>query len=265
MGEGTVSTMELLVMEFLYDEHQPGSLQSILAALARVAKVVRDRISLDSWQILKRVDDDFRLGYPLGGVAPADILAMLNQMIFNFSAFAGVATENMTRGPGWQFLELGRRIERALAMVALLRSTLSVASAGEHALLEALLEIADSSMTYRNRYATNLQLAPLLDLLVTDETNPRAIGFQLAALASHVERLPSTAGDPLLRDEQRLALLVLSAVRLADVHVLAEPDGDGRRAQARRPAGRLGGQALRTGQRHLAQVPGACRPAASVG
>jgi len=231
VGEGTVSTMELLVMEFLYDEHQPGSLQSVLSALGRVAKVVRDRISLDSWRILKRVDDDFRPGYPLGGVSPADILAMLNQMIFNFSAFAGVATENMVRGPGWQFLDLGRRIERALAMIALLRSTLSTASSGEHAVLEALLEIADSSMTYRNRYATNLQTAPLLDLLVTDETNPRAIAFQLSALAIHVERLPRSAGDPLLRDEQRLVLSVLSAVRLADVHALAEPDGDGERPQ----------------------------------
>ena len=228
---GTVSTMELLVMEFVYDEHQPGSLQSILASLARVAKVVRDRISVDSWRILKRVDDDFRPAYSRGAVSAADVLAMLNTMIFNFSAFAGVATENMTRGPGWQFLDLGRRIERALEMTTLLRGTLSTASSGEHAVLEALLEIADSSMTYRNRYATNLQLAPLLDLLVTDETNPRSIAFQLAALAHHVERLPRNAGDPLLSDEQRLVLSVVSGVRLADVHALAEPDERGQRTR----------------------------------
>ncbi len=228
-GPGTVSMMELLVMEFLYDEHQPGSMQSILAALARVAKVVRDRISLDSWRIFKRVDDDFRPVYPRGAVSATDVLSMLNQMIFNFSAFAGVATENMTRGPGWQFLDLGRRIERALAMIGLLRGTLATASTGEHALLEALLEIADSSMTYRNRYTTNLQLAPLLDLLVTDETNPRAVAYQLAALANHVERLPRGVGDPLLSDEQRLVLSVVSGVRLADVHALAEPDERGER------------------------------------
>ena len=114
--------MESMVLEFLYDDQQPGSLQSILASLVRVAKVVRDRISLDSWRILNRVDDDFHPGYPLGVVSLADVLAMLNQMIFNLSAFSGVATENMTRGPGWQFLDLGRRIERALAMIALLRN-----------------------------------------------------------------------------------------------------------------------------------------------
>jgi uncharacterized circularly permuted ATP-grasp superfamily protein/uncharacterized alpha-E superfamily protein len=227
----TISTMELLVMEFLYDEHQPGSLQSILSALARVAKVVRDRISLDSWRILKRVDDDFQPAGGRGAVSPSDVLAMLNQTIFNFSAFAGMATENMTRGPGWLFLDLGRRIERALAMTTLLRGTLTTASTGESAVLEALLEIADSSMTYRNRYTTNLQVAPLLDLLVTDETNPRAIAFQLAALAQHVERLPRMSGDPLLSDEQRLVLSVVSAVRLADVHMLADPDQRGERGR----------------------------------
>ena len=67
---------------------------------------------------MQRIDDDFHPGYPLGVVSPADVLAMLNQMILNFSAFSGVAIENMTRGPGWQFLELGRRIERALDMIA---------------------------------------------------------------------------------------------------------------------------------------------------
>ncbi len=228
-GPGTVATMDLLLMEFLYDEHQPGSMQSILAALARVAKVVRDRVSLDTWRILKRIEDDFRPPLGRGAVASSDILTMLNQAIYNISAFSGMATENMTRGPGWQFLELGRRIERALATISLLRGTLALSTTGEHAVLDALLEIADSSMTYRNRYATNLQLAPLLDLLLTDETNPRAIAFQLAALAHHVERLPRTAGEPLLSDEQRLVLSVVSAVRLANAHKLAEPDESGRR------------------------------------
>ena len=83
----------------------------------------------------------------------------------------------MTRGPGWRFLDMGRRIERAVHALALLRSTLVEPAADEDPVFEALLEIADSSMTYRNRYLTNLQLPPLLDLLLTDETNPRSVGL----------------------------------------------------------------------------------------
>jgi uncharacterized alpha-E superfamily protein len=218
-------------LAFLYDEQHRGSLQSVLAALSRVATVVRDRISLDTWRILKRIDDDFHPGYPLGVISLADVLTMLNQMVLTLSAFNGVAMENMTRGPGWQFLDLGRRIERAMDMIWLLRTTLFIPAANEHAVLEALLEIADSSMTYRNRYATNLQLTPLLDLLMTDEANPRSIAFQLAALAEHVERLPGQQSDALLSAEQRLVISTLSTIRLADIGALIETDGNGIRQQ----------------------------------
>lgn len=218
----TGAAMELEAMAFLYDAENPSSLQSMLGAMERVATVIRDRISLDSWRILKRIDSDFRPTYPLGVAALSDVLSMLNQMILDFSAFNGVVTENMTRGPGWQFLDLGRRIERAIGTITLLRQTLCLPAVGEHAVLESLLEIADSSMTYRNRYAANLQLAPLLDLLIVDETNPRSIGYQLAAIAAHVDSLPRQQTDSLLSDEQRLAIAVHSAVRLAEVTVLAE-------------------------------------------
>jgi uncharacterized circularly permuted ATP-grasp superfamily protein/uncharacterized alpha-E superfamily protein len=223
----SVADLERRVMDFLFDERLAGSLQSILAALARVATVVRDRLSLDSWRILKRIEDDFRPAYPLGVVSTADVLAILNQLILNLSAFSGVATENMTRGPGWQFLELGRRIERALGVSGLLRGTLFVPDDAQAALFESLLEIADSAMTYRGRYAENLQLAPLLDLLVTDETNPRSIIFQVAALVEHVARLPHPPSAGNGGDERRLVEGVLAELRRAEVRQLAEADEHG--------------------------------------
>jgi uncharacterized circularly permuted ATP-grasp superfamily protein/uncharacterized alpha-E superfamily protein len=205
------------VMAFLFEPQHAGSLHTLLAALRRVASIVRDRISLDSWRILTRIDDDFHPAYPLGVVSLGDVLSLLNQLILNLSAFCGVAMENMTRGPGWQFLELGRRIERALYVISLLRSTLFVAMTNEHALLEALLEIGDSSMTYRSRYATNLQVGPLLDLLMTDETNPRS--------------LPRQPSDAVMSQEQRLVISLQASVRLADVNQLSEVDDAGTRVK----------------------------------
>jgi uncharacterized circularly permuted ATP-grasp superfamily protein/uncharacterized alpha-E superfamily protein len=217
------------VLLLIYDRQHPGSLRSLLSELRRVALTVRDRISLDSWRIVSRIEDDFHPGYPLGVVSTAEVLAMLNQMILSLSAFSGVVMENMTRGPGWQFLELGRRIERALTTIALLRSTLFVPALSEHAVLEALLEIADSSMTYRNRYATNLQLVPLIDLLVTDETNPRSIAFQLSAVSEHVDRLPRQQPDALPTHEQRLAISLLSNIRLVELNRLVDVGESGTR------------------------------------
>jgi uncharacterized alpha-E superfamily protein len=135
----------------------------------------------------------------------------------------------MTHGPGWQFLDMGRRIERALQLLGLVRRTLVDPGVELTPLLEAILEIADSSMTYRYRYLASLQLAPLLDLILVDETNPRAVGYQLNALSEHVERLPNLTNDPSRTPEQKIMLAAQAALRLTDVEALCVPDELGRR------------------------------------
>ena len=50
--------------------------------------------------------------------------------------------------------------------------------------LEMLLEVADSSITYRSRYFTAMQAALVLDLLMNDEANPRSLAFQLKICGS---------------------------------------------------------------------------------
>jgi len=154
---------------------------------------------------------------------------LLNHTIITLAAFSGLGVENMTRGPGWHFLDMGRRLERAVYTVDLLRSLLVEVGEHEATVLETLLEIADSSMTYRSRYLTTLQCAPVLDLLLMDETNPRSVLYQLMALAQHVEHLPRNHAQPALSPAQRLALMALTSLRLAEIDVLCEVNGYSRR------------------------------------
>ena len=57
----------------------------------------------------------------------------------------------------------------------------------EHGLRLAL-ELCDSTITYRSRYLAVVQPAPVLDLVLADEGNPRGLAFQLAAIACAAER-----------------------------------------------------------------------------
>jgi uncharacterized alpha-E superfamily protein len=66
----------------------------------------------------------------------------------------------------------------------------------------------------------------VLDLLLIDETNPRSVAFQLAALAEHIDLLPRSAETRGLIEEQRLALSLLTRVRLADVASLEKAEVD---------------------------------------
>ncbi len=235
---GTLRDIQEAVLALAYDGGQAGGVQEGIDRLWRTASVVRDRISIDSWKILSRVRRDCLAGRPApgsGGLGrTSDVLPYLDTLIFDLAAFAGLGTESMTRGPGWRFLDMGRRVERATAMIQLVATSLvpprpAEATDGSQRLEEMLLEIADSSMTYRNRYPGMLEPAPLVDLLVIDETNPRSAAFQFAALAVHVEALPREAASPVLSGERRAVLEALASLRLADVEALAATGTDGGR------------------------------------
>ena len=88
----------------------------------------------------------------------------------------------MTRSYGWRFLDMGRRIERRAHDSAAAAARGARRAGRTTAQLELLLELADSTMTYRARYHATPQLPPVLDLLLCDETNPRSAIFQIAAL-----------------------------------------------------------------------------------
>jgi uncharacterized alpha-E superfamily protein len=137
----------------------------------------------------------------------------------------------MTRGPGWHFLDMGRRLERAMSTLTLLHSTCVAPSSDEGAVLEMVLEIADSSMTYRSRYLTTLQMIPVLDLLLTDDSNPRSVLYQLDVLAEHVAYLSRDTTQPALSQAQRLALMALMSLKLAELDTLCSRDANGQRAQ----------------------------------
>jgi uncharacterized circularly permuted ATP-grasp superfamily protein/uncharacterized alpha-E superfamily protein len=214
-------------------EGQPlGTLRATLAATYRVARTVRDRVSADVWRTLAQVHEDARRSHGITGPsALGALINLLDRVVISLAAFSGMATDSMSRGHGWRFLDAGRRLERALHIVSLLASTLGPPCPHEGPLLEGLLEIADSSMTYRRRYLATLQAAPVVDLLMTDETNPRSVLFQLETLAGHLAVLPNPSGAPGAppSPQEKLLLRASTELRLADVVDICTPDEEGKR------------------------------------
>lgn len=213
------------VLPSVFDFTRSGSLATAVRALRRVASVVRDLISLDMWRAISGLADfptDPIATYGTDGPTPAELLGLLNRTVLTFAAFGGLAADSMTRAEGWRFLDMGRRLERAVHMTVLLKGTLTYPSTQESPVLEAVLEVADSGMTCRRRYLGNLRAEAVLDLLVFDETNPRSLAAQLVALDDDVSHLPRPDSRPGRSPEQRLALVALTAVRLADPEGLTE-------------------------------------------
>ncbi len=191
------------------DEECAGGLRQNLDNLRRSAFAVRDRLSNDTWRIINRLERP---------ATSEDIIAHLDRVLTDLAALSGMGMENTTRGPAWRFLDLGRRLERTQHGFEVLRALSS-----NTAILETMLAVADSSITYRSRYLTTIQPAPVLDLLLVDGTNPRAVAFQLARLAEHLGNVPGEEDRALPTEAQRLALRLRTNVDLADPEALCRP------------------------------------------
>ena len=207
----------------VHDTTRPSSIARNLDHVRRVAWPVKERLSHDTWRVLQQLEAELSNAPPMNREIqlPAQ-MGLLDRVIVTLSAFSGLVMENTTRSLDWLFLDIGRRLERALQIAELLNASLTRPSSDGDRTFATLLQIADSSITYRTRYLTELKTANVLELLLCDEINPRAIGFQLTTLVDHLRLLPNTTGEDLAKAEALLA-----SIRNADLARLALPDSDG--------------------------------------
>jgi uncharacterized circularly permuted ATP-grasp superfamily protein/uncharacterized alpha-E superfamily protein len=226
----TIETCEAALVSAVSDDSREGSLAGVIRAALRAGRLVRDRISMDTWRVLATLDGEIEdLRGARGGHHLSTLVNLLNRVEVTLSAFSGLAIDSMTRGQAFHFLDMGRRLERGTALVTLLRATTVRVSDREGPLLEAVLEIADSGMTYRRRYLATLQTPAVVDLVLADESNPRSAIYQLRALADHIQALPPLPASGTRSPQLRFALAALRELELAEVEPLCEPDPEGGR------------------------------------
>ena len=221
--------VERLLTDTVYDPSRTFSLGWGLKEMRRVAWHLKERLSADTWRVLQHLESEFSRPAPLDRdhryVAQINLL---DAAILTLSAFSGLLMENTTRGFGWRFLEIGRRMERALQIADLLYIGVAEAPAEIEPYLQILLQVEDSSITYRTRYLTVLRTDLVLELLVADESNPRSMAFQLATLLHQIDRLRENDDPNSHLLERDLASKALDAVRDTDMEDLALRNSEGR-------------------------------------
>ncbi|TWU35943.1 circularly permuted type 2 ATP-grasp protein [Novipirellula artificiosorum] len=222
--DGNLPSIEDMLPDSVNDLKQPRGLQSTIRSIVTNARSVRDRLSIDAYRIIQRIGTDTSESSIHPDENMGRVIERLNRLITDLLAFSGVANESMTRTHGWRFLQLGRRIERADQTAELLDATLVQPVHSETTLCEGVLEALDSLMTYRSRYLNLVRPAPTIDLLVTDETNPRSLRFQLQEIVDLITQLPTDSKIIGLGSDEKLASELLHQLRVADPTPLSEID-----------------------------------------
>jgi uncharacterized circularly permuted ATP-grasp superfamily protein/uncharacterized alpha-E superfamily protein len=190
-----------------------GSLSHLTRAARSAASVIRDRFSPDAWRAINDLATMMAAPLPPGPTESA-IAERVEAALRIISSLSGLAQENMSQLAGWRFLELGRRIERALLTCRMAR-TFAEDGAPDGG-LDVLLELADSQISYRQRYVMVAALAPVIDLVMLDPNNPRSVVFQLDRIETHLGALPQHNPTRRLTPVQQIAASIATRLRTAD-------------------------------------------------
>lgn len=176
---------------------RPGAMADSLVNLGGNAASVREFLSTTTWQIVN--DLSGQRAEVLRAVDKDDwfvVVEGLERVGVSLAALAGLANESMVRGPGWRFGDLGRRLERALATLALVEATVCEPCTDDvvEPVYATVLAALESLVAYRRRYRSDLRLEPLVELVISDPDNPRSLEFALRRLAEHLTELPRVPG-----------------------------------------------------------------------
>jgi uncharacterized circularly permuted ATP-grasp superfamily protein/uncharacterized alpha-E superfamily protein len=197
----------------LHDEEAWGSVVNLVRKARRTASTMRERLSADFWSLL--LDLETLLANGVRNIlSEAEVLEQVETALQILAALAGLSQENMNRGPGWRFLDVGRRLERGINICRFTR-----ALACEDATLDDLdliLDLADSQITYRARYLVGLSLAPVRDMVMLDGFNTRSMAFQVETLKGHLAALPVLLDDGMLEAPARILLPLAGKIEVEE-------------------------------------------------
>jgi len=183
------------------------SVRAINRLARAIGKGSRDRLSADMIRLLEAPFPSHR-----------GMLDRTGSLQRRYAAIAGLSAEHMGRTAAWRFHDLGRRIERAAAIARATRLFgMTGASADD---LSTLLDLADSQISYRQRYLTGMARVPVVDLVALDPGNPRALAYQTRAIVEHLAALPVLADDGMAEPQQALATALHAVVTTAQAATL---------------------------------------------
>lgn len=206
----------------------PDGLRDTLARAVTSASQIRDRFSVDGWAALKDLEKSMgRIALTARGGGDASMV--MSVLLRKIAGFSGLVHENMYRATGWQFLTIGRSLERAAMLADVLAVT--IAQDAPEGALDLAIEIGDSIMIHRQRFAVTTTRNSVIDMLALDPQNPRSIRFQLMSIRNRVEDLSAHRPGAVMSDFERRVLeldtrVALHRVETIDAQALRALHGD---------------------------------------
>ena len=222
--ESFLKEPEAELISLVKDGFRRGSLTANIQAFFQAAFSIRDLWSQDTWRSVDNIHRRWQQRINNLELRIEQLPSHLDDLMTGIVAFTGLTSESMTREAAWLMLDSGRRLERALALISLLRSTLALRHEDilQNQVLESVLVATDSLTIYQRRYRSYIQLPLVLELLLLDEAHPRSVAYQLHELSVHISALPRCKRSGQITAEERVILKAYTDLKLCNVQELTQ-------------------------------------------
>lgn len=194
--EVSVSAFERSLIDSLNSTRGATSVGFCLRALKLAASHLRERLSQQHWRLITRAEEELGQQLSVAGSCPdvsaPQALQILKDTGDHMAAISGAQTDRMMRDDGWRLLTIGRMLERLIFLSHALDAALSCGSLDTDSGFDAMIELADSTLTFHAQYQQSRDIAALVKLLVLDGDNPRSVAWVAHTLRKRLARL---AGD----------------------------------------------------------------------
>lgn len=213
-----IANAEQELISIVNDEQRMGTVRSNINAMLFCADESKEQLSSDTLRVINDIRDALLEldGALTGGGAALE--EALDPLVTALMALSGLAHESMSRGIGWRFMQMGKRIERGLLTASTIRELIvpEVNPADQNTLIEAMLLCMETLISYRRRYRARMSVQTSLDVVLLDTTNPRSLLHQLETLSNHIEKLPKSPDTRHeLSGEERAVLDAVTSLKLS--------------------------------------------------
>lgn len=214
-----IAAPEEELLKIVKDSRISGSVSSNLKAMLYCSDESKELLSSDTFRVINDIRDALsELESALSGSLASAPEEALDPLVTALMALSGLAHESMVRDLGWRFMDIGRRLERAVQTTTIINSLVvpEASESDQNILLQSLLVSVEGLISYRRRYRARIAVQPTLDLVMMDTSNPRSLLHQLERLSGHIKELPKAPESKHeLLPEERAALEAETAVKLS--------------------------------------------------
>jgi uncharacterized alpha-E superfamily protein len=183
-----------LVGRVLADRDNPSSVFGALHRARENLRRTRSLLPSECWHTLNLLF--LRVESLDGNAPPAELAAVLAQVVASSQQLAGQITARMLRDQGYTFLRMGHYLERADMMMRIARTVAASLIPTDHAFRfedvrwTGLLKSVGAYQAYRRRHHARADLGSVLELLFVDEAFPRSVAHAVQQIGRELEGLP---------------------------------------------------------------------------